>query len=316
MLKMRIALWLTPAAIIMAAGSVLGQNYPNKPIRILTTGVAGSADIAARLLAPELAGVLRQQLVVDNRLFPEEIVAKSTPDGYTLLAMGGSFYLTPLLKTTPYDPIKQFTPITLVETFPFILIVSSSLPVKSVSELIALAKSRPGELNYGSGGVGGGNHLGPELFKAMAGVNIVRVSYKSGSVALNGLLGGEVQLMVNPPETAAPHVKSGKLRALAVTSAQPSALAPGLPTIAASGLPGYEVVSLTGMWAPAGTPAAIINQLNQEILRVLKRPEMKDKILGTGAEIVGSSPAQFAATIKSEMAKWDKVFKNAGITAD
>ena len=191
-----------------------------------------------------------------------------------------------------------------------------SLPVKSVKELIALAKARPGALNYSSASTGSSTHLAGELFKFMAGVNIVHVAYKGTAPQISALISGEVQLTIVEEGSVEPHVKSGRLRALAVTSAEPSALAPGLPTVAASGLPGYEATGMIGIWAPAKTPGAIINRLNQEILRFLNLPEVKERFLNGGEEIVGSSPEQLAATIKSDGAKWGKVIKEAGIRAD
>jgi tripartite-type tricarboxylate transporter receptor subunit TctC len=239
-------------------------------------------------------------------------VSKSPPDGYTILIAGTSLWIGPFLETAPYDPVTDFAPITLMTTSPNILFVHPSLPVKSVKELIALAKARPGELNYGSGATGASTHLSPELFKHMAGVDIVRVRYKTGSQRVNGLLGGEVQVQF---ESAAvmPHAKAGRLRALAITSARPSELAPGLPTIAASGVPGYAWEGMSGMFAPAKTPAAIIERLHQEIARAISQPEVKAKIFSAGEEVVGGSPEDFAAAIKSEMARLGKVIKEAGL---
>jgi len=312
------------AAIILIGLTVPGMNlisaqtYPNKPIRILTGGVGGSGDFAARLIAPELTANLRQPVIVDNRggIIPIEVVAKAPPDGYNLLEFGNVLWVNPLLQSVTYNPVSDFSPITTVSTQPNILTVHPSLPVKSVRELIALAKARPGELNYASSGTGSSNHLAGELFNAMAGVNIVRVPYQSTGPAINDLLGGHVQLTFASATNVAASIKSGRLRALAVTSAKPYALFPELPTVAASGVPGYETVVVVGTLAPADTPAAIINVLNQEILRVLSRPEVKEKFFNVGAEAEGSSAAQFAARIKSEMATFGKIIRDAGIKAD
>ena len=216
----------------------------------------------------------------------------------------------------PWDAIRDFSPITLATSQPSILAVHPSLPVKSVKELIALAKSKPGALNYSVGASGTAQHFAAELFKVMAGVNIVMINYKGGGPATNALIAGEVQVSFVSAASAAPFVKSGRLRALAVTSAQPSMLAPGLPTVAASGLPGYESVTLAGIYAPAKTPTAIINRLNQEFVRVLNGADVKEKLLNSGVEAAGNSPEQFAATIKADMTTVGKLIKDAGIRAE
>jgi tripartite-type tricarboxylate transporter receptor subunit TctC len=299
-------------------GLARGQDYPNRTIRIVTSASGGGTDFVARVVSQGLTGSLGQQVIVDNRggNIPVEIVSQAPPDGYTLLADGSSFWVTPLLQKAPYDPVRDFSPITLVVSAPNLLVVHPSLPVKSVKELIALAKAKPGELNFSSGGVGGGAHLSGELFKSMAGVNMVHIPYKGGGPAMIALLGGEVQLLFPNTPSAAPYMKSGKLRALAVTSAQPSVLFPALPTVSASGLPGYESGTTYGIFAPAKTAAALINRLNQEIVRVLNRTDVKEQFLNAGVEVVGSSPEQFAATMKIEMVKWGKLIKDAGIKVE
>ncbi|MBI3938454.1 MAG: tripartite tricarboxylate transporter substrate binding protein [Betaproteobacteria bacterium] len=291
------------------------QSYPNKPIRMIAPAIGGASDIAARLIAQSLSGTLGQQVVVDNRgSIAPEIGAKAAPDGYTLLSYGSPLWLSSFLRdNVPWDPVRDFSPITLTASSPNVLIVHPSLPAKSVRELIALAKARPGELNFSTGSTGALTHLTGELFKAMAGVNIVRIPYKGNGPALNALVGGQVQLMFANSGSVVPQLNSGRLRALAVTSAQPSALVPGLPTVAASGLPGFESVTIIGMFAPAGTPAELIERLNQEIVRVLNRVDVKEKFFRIGVEAVSSSPEQFAAFIKADMTKWGKVIKDAGI---
>ena len=299
-----------------AATMVASQDYPNKPIRIITNQAGGGSDFIARLIGQGISGPLGQPVIIDNRaggLIQSEIVSKAPPDGYTLLVAGGSILILPLMQKTPYDPVKDFSPITLATKEPAVLAVSPAVPVKSVKELIALAKARPGELNYGSGGTGATNHLAAELLKTMAGINIVHVAYKGSAPLLGALIAGEVQLAFPSAPSAAPHVKSGRLRALAVTTAEPSALAPGLPTVAASGVPGYESASLTLLFAPAKTPEAIIGRLNQEIVRLLKSREAKEQLFASGVESVGSSPHQLAATMKTEMDRMGKVIKEAGI---
>ncbi|MEK7877069.1 MAG: tripartite tricarboxylate transporter substrate-binding protein, partial [Pseudomonadota bacterium] len=260
-----------------------------------------------------------QQVIVENRggsgVIPIEIVAKALPDGYTLLVFGTTLWLLPLIQKVSYNPVSDFSPITLAAITPLLLVVHPSLPVKSITELIAWAKAKPGELNYASGISGSATHLPAELFKAMAGVNIVRVAYKGGGPALTALIGGEAQVMFATSSGAAPHVNSGRLRALAVTSAQPSRLFPDLPTVAAAGLPGYDAASIMCIFAPARTPAALINRLNQEIVRVLNKPDVKERFIKAGSEVVAGSPAQLAATMKSDMATMGKVIKDAGIRA-
>jgi tripartite-type tricarboxylate transporter receptor subunit TctC len=230
---------------------------------------------------------------------------------------GGSVWTFQLLQKAPYDVLRDFSPVSLLVREVFVVAVHPSMPVKSVKELIALAKARPGELNYSSVGVGGSAHLATELFKSMAGgINVVHVPYKGNAGAITALISGEVQMLITDGGLLAPHIKAGKARAVAVTSAEPSALAPGLPTVSASGVPGYEAVSMTGVFVPAKTSAAIINRLNQEFVRFLSRPEVKEQFLGRGAEVVASSPEQFAAAVKSDLSNLGKAIKTAGIKAE
>ena len=303
------------AMLVLGASLVYGQNYPSKPIRIMAAEAGGAADFAARIIAPTISGSLGQPVIIDNRvaIIATETAARAAPDGYTLLFIASSFWLGPLLQKASYDPVKDFSPITVVVIESNILVVHPSLPVTSVKELIAMAKARPGELNYANTALGGAIHLAAELFKSMAGVNIVGVPYKGTAAALNAVLAGEVQLMFPAAGVAAPHVKSGRLRALASTRAQPSAMFPELPTMAASGLLGYEAGNTQGLFAPAKTPAAIIGRLNDEIIKVLNRADVKEKFLNYGIEAAGSSPQQFAATIKSDMTRIAKLIKDAGI---
>ena len=304
---------LVPVAMLIV-GAAAAQNYPNKSIRLVTVAPGSANDIVARLIAQELRGALGQSVIVDNRgTIAAEFVARSSPDGYTLLLYGSAVWISPFIqKHETGNPLRDLAPITLVASSPNVLVVHPSLPVKSVKELVALAKARPGELNYAAGSLGAAPHLASELFKAMAGVDIVRVAYKGTGPSLIGLLGGQVEMMFPTAGSVTPHIKSGRLRALAVTSLKPSALAPGLPTMAEF-LPGYESVSLNGMFAPIKTPAAIVNLVNQEVARILNRPDAKERLSGAGMDAVVCSPDEFAATIKSEMAKWGKVIKDAGI---
>lgn len=295
------------------------QNFPNKPIRIITSEIGGGADFVARIVAQGLSEAMGQQFVIDNRggvaTIAAQLVAKAPADGYTLLFYGSSMWILPFLQSTPYDPVKDFAPITWVVSLPNIVVVHPSLPVKSIKELIALAKARPGELNYGSGTTGTPTHLAAELFKSMANVNIARIAYKGAGPALTAVLGGEVHLQFATPSISAPHIKSGRLRALAVTSAKPSALVPGLPTVAAT-VPGYESISINAMFAPAGTPAAIVNRLNQETVRFLKRPDTAERLLNAGVEVVANTPEEFAVAMKADMASIGKVIKDASIPAE
>ena len=305
--------------MVLGAAGVFGQDFPTKPIRIFTSAAGGGNDFMARLVAQGLAGPLDQPMIVENRvvIVSIETVAKAPPDGYTLLLGGNTLWYLPFLRDdVPWDALRDFSPVTLAAVTPNVLVVHPSLPVKSVKDLIALAKSRPGALNYSTGASGTAQHFAAELFKAMAGVDIVRINYKGGGPATNALIAGEVELAFNSASSVTPHVKSGRLRALAVTSAQPSALAPGLPTVAASGLPGYESLTLTGIYVPAKTPTAIMNRLNQEIVRVLNAADVREKLLRRGVEVVGNSPEQFAAAIKSDMTTVGKLIKDAGIRGE
>ncbi len=315
-----IVMTLISSAAACCAYNAQGQSaqsgpYPSKPIRIITSQAGGGGDLGARVLAQAISGPLGYQVVVDNRSSAtnSEAVARSAPDGYTLLFNGSALWLAPFLQANlPYDPVKDFTAITIAVSTPDVLVVHPSLPVKSVKELIALAKAKPGVLNWASGPTGTTPHLSGELFKAMGGVNFVRVNYQGGGSGLNDIISGEVQLMFPLVSSGLPHVKSGRLRALAVTSAHPSALAPGLSPIAAA-LPGYEAVTMFGVFAPAKTPAAIITRLNQEIVRALNTAEVKQRYFTAGVEIVGTTPEQAATMVNNEIEKWGKVIRGAGI---
>jgi len=315
----RIVAVLLSLGVIAGAVAATGQDYPRRPIRLVTAEPGGGNDFAARLIVQGLGSSLGQPMIVDNRggaggIIAADIVAKAQPDGYTLLLYANNIWIIPLLTSNaPFDVVRDFAPITWAAKSPNIMVVHPALSVKSVEDLIAHARARPGELNYGSGGTGSSTHLAVELLKSMAGINIVRVPFKGNAPALNALFAGEVHMMIATAGTVTPHLKSGRLRALAVTSAQPSPLAPGLPTMAASGLPGYESIQIYGVFAPSRTAAAIVTRLNQEIVRVLGRAEVKEKFLAGGVEPVGSTPQQLAATIRSEIARMSKVIKDAGI---
>ena len=304
---------------VFGVDGVSGQVYPNKPIRIVTTAVGGGSDFVARNVAPGISGPLGQPIIIDNRpgtFVAEEVVAKASPDGYSLLINASGVWVEPLLHKAPYDPVRDFSPITMTNKTPLLLVVNPSLPVSSVKELIALAKAKQGAINYAMQSIGGANHLAGELFKAMAGVNITSVPYKGTPQALNDLISGQVQLMFANSIASMPHVKSGRLKALAITSLQPSGVAPEVPTVAASGLPGYEIAAIFCVFAPAGTSTAVITRLNQEIVPVLRTPEVKERFVITGSDVVAGSPAELAAYVKSDIAKWGKLIKDAGIRVE
>ncbi len=302
-------------ALSLSASCVSAQDFPNHTVRIVTSSPGSTTDIVARLIAQGLPATLGQQVIVDNRgdSVSQEIVAKAPPDGYTLLVTGSGFWVDPLLQKLPYDPVKDFSPITLATTAPNILVASPSLPVKSVKDLIALAKASPGKLNCGSACTGGSAHLAGELFKSMAGVDIVHVPYKGASAALTALIGNEVQMMFATAGSADPHLKSGKLNALAVTSLQPSLLVPNVPTIAASGLPGYDATSVVSVFAPAKMSTTLVTRLNREIVALINKSENKQRLFTSGVEAVGSTPSELSSRRDAEMARLGKVIKDAGI---
>jgi tripartite-type tricarboxylate transporter receptor subunit TctC len=315
-MRLRFLAWMF-AIGALAPGAARAQDFPSKPIRFVTGAPGGSSDFTARLIAQGLTENLRQQVIVDNRGNVDgELVAKAPPDGYTLVIDGASIWVGPLVQKAPYDPVRDFAPVTLAVSAPNVVIVQPSIPVKSIRELIALAKAQPGKLNYSSGGIGASSHLAAELFKSMAGVAIVNINYKGTGPALNALIANEVQVMFVNPAIASPHIKSERVRALAVASLEPSPLMPDLPTVAAAGLPGFESVVLQGMFAPAGTPAARVKLLSREIAKVLNRPDVKERHFNTGVETVASTPEELAARIKSEITKWGKVIREAGIRVD
>ncbi len=304
----------------MMSAEVYAQSYPSRPVRLVASDPGGGTDFVARLLSQALTPALGQQFVVENRggsvVIPADVVARSPADGHTLLVFGNTFWLLPLLQNAPYDPLKDFAPVSQVVSSPNVLVVHPSLPVRTTKDLITLAKARPGKLNYASGLTGSTPHLAPELFKSMAGVDIARIPYKGAGPALTAVMGGQVDMMVAIAAAAAPHTASGRLRLLGVTSAQPSPLVPGVPTVAASGLPGYEAVSIIGVFAPAGTPPATLRTLSQEIRGVLAKPDVRERLAVSGAEPVGSTPEEFAATVRAEVQRLGKVIRDAGIKSE
>lgn len=296
------------------------ENYPARPVRwIVPFPPGGAADIVSRAIGVKLSETWGQQVVMDNRPgaggnLGIEIASRASPDGYTLVIVPATFTTSPSLQRhLPYDPAKDFMPVTLVSSSALILVVHPSLKAASVRELIALAKSRPGQLNYASSGIGASAHLAAELFKTMAGVNIVHVPYKGQPPAMLDLISGQVQMMFPNAPVALPHLRAGKLRALAVTTLKRSSALPELPTMAESGLAGFEVNQWSGLMVPAGTPKAIIAKLHDDIVRALELPDVRKNLTSLGFDPVGSTPEEFSAYIRSEIRKWAKVIADAGI---
>jgi tripartite-type tricarboxylate transporter receptor subunit TctC len=302
-------------SLMLGADAAMGQDkYPSKVIRIVTAAPGSNHDWGARLVAHELTPRIGQRVIVENRgsIATEYVAKEAPPDGYTLLFYGSYTWLQPYLQKVNWDPVADLAPITLAISSPNMLVVHPSLPVKSVKELIALAKARAGELNYGAGGGGSTPHIAAELFKYMAKVNIVRVNYKGSGPSMIGLLTGEVQLMFAALGPIVPYVKQGKVKALAVTTPKRSRLTPDLPTVGEA-LPGYASEAVIGLFAPKKTPASIINLLNREAVQGLKNTDQQ-RVFNAGIEIVASSPEEFASFIKSEMARMSEVIRSASFS--
>ena len=310
--------------LILAATTAFAQPFPSKPTKMIVPyPPGGSADILARAIGAKVGEALGQPVVIDNRpgagtIIGTEATAKSAPDGYTfMLGTVSSHAINPALNPKlPFDPVKDFTPLSLVASIPFAMIVHPSVPARSVQEFIALAKARPGQINYSSAGNGTSNHLAGELLKSMAGIDLVHVPYKGSAPALNDLVAGQVSLMFDLVLTAAPHIKSGAARGLAVTGAQRSPVLPGLPTVAESGLPDYEVSAWFGIFAPAGLPQPVAQRLNAEFVKVMQQPDLKQRLAGLGADPLTSTPEQFSSYLRSEIDKWAKVVKASGMKLD
>jgi tripartite-type tricarboxylate transporter receptor subunit TctC len=307
----------------MGGPAALAQEYPAKPIRLVVPfPPGGGTDFMARAVMQKVGESLGGTVVVENRggagsSIGTEIVAHSPGDGYTLLIVSGAHAINPsIYPKLPYDSVRDFAPVTMFVSGPQLLVVHPSVPAKSVKDLVALAKARPGEITYASAGIGTPPHLAGELFKTMAHVNIVHVPYKGNGTAYIDLIGGHVSVMFPNVATATAHVRAGRLRALAVTTKIRTPVAPDLPTIAESGVPGYEVSSWYGLLAPAGTPAAIVSRLQSEVAKVMRSPDISQKLTSQGLDIVGSTPDEFAALIKAEIAKWAKVAKASGARVD
>jgi len=320
--------WIRSAAacaLLVAAGGAAqaaAGDYPSRPIRIVVPQSPGaSTDLTARLIAQKLGETFRQTVIVDNRpgssgIAGSEIVARSAPDGYTLMVIASSFSINPALdRKLPYDTLRDFTPISQLSKFPNLLAANLSVPLKTLKEVIAAAKAKPGQITYASAGVATGTHMTAELLKYMTGIDVLHVPYKGGGPAATATIGGETQLIIGTSVGLLPHVRAGKLRAIALTSAKRSAAAPDIPTFAET-VPGYEHEPWNGMFGPARLPKPVLAKLNAEVARILRTPEMKKIYEHEGAEAVGSTPDEFAATLRAEIAKWTKVVKAAGIKAE
>ena len=311
-------------AALLACAVVHAQTYPSRPVRLLVPSTpGGSVDTLARAIGAKLSEKWGQQVVVDNRagaggVIAGETTAKAVPDGYTLLMCTISACATnvSLHKNLPYDPVRDFAPVTLVATQNLMLLVNPSVPATSVKELIAVAKANPGKYSFASAGNGTGSHLSGELLKLLAGIDLLHVPYKGVAPALVDTVAGQVSMNIPSILSAMPQWKSGKLRALAVTGAKRSPVAPELPTMMEAGVKGYESATWYGVLAPSRTPRDIVNKVNADIVAILKQPEVGDRMLKEGAEPVGNSPDAFAAYMKSEIAKWGKVIRAAKIQAN
>jgi tripartite-type tricarboxylate transporter receptor subunit TctC len=318
-MKRMLALVLAALTAGFCYAQTAGVAYPVKPIRI----AGGFNDTLGRTLAAKFQEDWGQTVVVDNRpggntVIGTDAVAKAAPDGYTLLVVAFPFAVTPsLIAHMPYDTLRDFVPVALCAQSPNILVVNPQVrPVKSVGELIALAKSKPDALSYASTGNGSSNHISMELFKSLAGVQIVHVPYKGSAPAVIDMLGGQVDVMFDNAPNVMPHVRAGKLRALAQTGAVRSSVAPDIPTVAESGVPGYELTVWFGLVAPAATPREVVAKLNAEVLKILAMPDVRERFLAQGVEPLGSTPEEFARHIRAQMDKWSKVVKDAGVKPD
>ena len=308
---------------MLLAGAASAQTYPSRPIRyIVPQAPGGSSDTLARIITQPVSSALGQQIVVDNRpgatgIIGAEAVVKANADGYTLLQAATSHATNPAMHARlPYDSLRDFAPISLLSQQPNIFVVHPALPVTNIQSLIAYVKSRPGQLNFASSGTGGSQHLAGELLKGMTGIDMVHVPYKGSPPALVDLLAGRIPIMSSTMPPVLPHIRSGKVRALAVTSVKRSVAVPDVPTVAESGVPGYEAIAWQGLLAPAGTPRPVVNRINAEFVNVLKRPEIVAKLNEQGYETVASTPEWFASYTKSEIAKWSRVIKAAGLKGE
>ena len=317
----RFAILLSALCLGASAAALHAQTYPAKPVRIIVPFAAGSTiDIFGRIIAPKLTEALGQQVIVENRAgaggaIGLDVTAKAPKDGYTLaIGASGPLAINPGLDPRlPWDPVRDFAPVTQIASGPLVIVTHPAVPAKSLKELIALSKARPGKLNYGSPGIGTSNHLAGELLNIAAGINLIHVPYKGNAEALTDLLGGQIDMVPTGIAPALSHVRAGKLRAIVVTGSRRSPIMPDLPTVGESGLPGAEVNVWYGMVAPAGTPPEIINRLNAELVKIMKSPEISERFASQGAQPVTNTPDEFGKLIRADVAKWAKVIKQSGI---
>ena len=307
----------------VSVATAFAQSYPSKPIRVVVPATPGGAiDLAARTIGAKLTEAWGQPVVVENKggaagIVGSDSVAKAAPDGHTLALVASSHAINPsLYAKLPFDTVKDFAPVILTHVVPLVLVVNQALPAKSVNEFISYAKANPGKLSFASSGNGGAPHLSAELFKAMAGIDMLHVPYKGSTAAHPDLLSGQVPVMFDTVVAIAPHVKSGRVRALGVTTTRRSAVLPDVPPISQAGLPGYDTSTWGGVLAPGGTPMEIVAKLNAEIARILKMPDVRERMMNAGSEPGGGTPEQFKAFIDAEMIKWAKVVKDSGAKAD
>jgi len=306
---------LVPA--MLAAGISLAQGYPDKPVRIVTSSVGGGGDLASRIIAQGAAPALGQTIVVENRSSTAAIenVVRAPADGYTVLVTGSSFWVGPLIRKASYDPIKDFVPVTVIAQAPLVIVANPSVPANTVAELIALAKEKPGTLNYGSGSPGGGTHLAGEMFKSMTGTDIVNIPFSEDAALLQALIAGDVHLAWASSASVAEQVKAGALKAIATTGTAPSALMPDLPTVQET-VPGYLSVSMTAMFVPAGTPAEVVARLNRDVTAYLKMPEAENLFRAQGVETVGSSADELGEAMVAEVARLEGLITRLGLRAN
>jgi tripartite-type tricarboxylate transporter receptor subunit TctC len=322
-MKRTLGLVLALSAMVTAAGALAQTSYPEKPIRLIVGFPSGTAaDLAARQVGQKLAESLGKPVVVENVAgaagnIASERVARAAPDGYTLaVAAQGQIVINPSLYKLPFDPVKDFAPISQLYWLPNLLVVHNAVPARSVQELIKLARARPGELTFATGGSGSPPHVAGELFKSMAGIDIREIPYKGVPLAMPDLLGGRITMVFSPIAIVLPGVREGKLRALAVTSLKRTPALPEVPTVDESGVRGFEVAFWGGLLAPAGTPATIVDKLHSETVKAMAQPDLRAKFADLGLEVIGTSPDEFAAVIKSEIPRWAKVIKESGIKPD
>ncbi len=314
---------LALCGLLVFAVHAADKDYPTKPIRIIVPFAAGGpTDIVARTVGQQLTLALGQPVVVDNRpgaggVVGADLAAKSAPDGYTLLLCStGAMAINPgLLASMPYDPLRDLAGITLVVTIPYLLLVNPSFSAQTVKDVLALARAKPGQLNYGSAGTGTTSHLAMELFRSMANIQVTHVPYKGSALAATDLVGGQLQLLFDAPPSSLPFVRSGKLKAIGISTLKRTPLLPDMPTINEAGVPGYEVLTWSGICAPSHTPNAIISRLNEAIVKGVTSRETRERFAGLGADVVANSPADYRKFIVSELQKWSRVIKDAGVTA-